>query len=127
MVAWTGMQSRDVPHPISATAGMRNANSSCFWGCGTAHEAVVVMTSAIISRESEVPLGYCGHGLDEWMSLFPERGMKLASQEAHRIIPIMAKPPANREGRLEVMDTHVAFNWTGENPPSRMIEGLRET
>jgi hypothetical protein len=48
---------------------------------GMTHEVVVAVTSVITSRGSEGPLGFRGHGLDEWMSLFPERGMKSASLE----------------------------------------------
>jgi len=62
MVTRTGMQSREGPHSISATAGRLKANSRSVWAWGLAHEGVVAMTPVITSRRSEGPLGHCGRG-----------------------------------------------------------------
>ena len=63
MVTRTGMQSREGPHSISATAGRPKANSRSVWAWGLAHEGVVAMTPVITSRRSEGPLGHCGRGM----------------------------------------------------------------
>ena len=63
MVTRTGMQSREGPQSISATAGRPKANSRSVWEWGLAHEGVVAMTPVITSRRSEGPLGHCGRGM----------------------------------------------------------------
>jgi hypothetical protein len=103
---------------------MRNANTGSVWGHGLANGVIVAVMPMITSGMSEGPLGYRGYGLDEWMSLFPERGTKLASQEAHRIIPIMAKPPANRNQGKAGGDGHTRSlepDWG--NPAVRHLRG----
>ena len=83
MVGGTGMQSREVSYSISVATGMRNANSSRVWEYGTAHEVVVAVSSVIISRRSEGPLGFRGHGTYEGLGYCPNGLQDLSAKPSH--------------------------------------------
>jgi hypothetical protein len=98
MVKRTEMQGRDAPHSISVAAGMRDANSSCVWECGTAHEAILAVKPVITSRASEGPLGFRGRGVCEGLGYCPNGLQDLKAKPSHANCDEAHGKPENREG-----------------------------